>query len=135
MKVLVVAAHHDDLELGCGGTVAKLVDGGHDVFSLVMTRSGYSGSDTTVVRSDSDALDEGKQAAKILNYQLQHLDEDTFDIAVCDKNIRHILGIVAEHNIDTLSSIGMETLILPTRGSARWRCMRLAAFRGSWVSR
>ena len=102
MKVLVVAAHHDDLELGCGGTVAKLVDGGHNVFSLVMTGSGYSGSDNTVVRSDSDALDEGKRAAKILNYQLQYLDEDTFDITVCDKNIRHILDIIAEHNIDTI---------------------------------
>lgn len=36
-RVLAVGAHPDDLELGCGGTLAKLVDSGHEVRGLVMT--------------------------------------------------------------------------------------------------
>lgn len=36
-RVLVIGAHPDDLELGCGGTIAKLADSGHEVRALVMT--------------------------------------------------------------------------------------------------
>lgn len=32
MKVLAVGCHPDDLEIGCGGTLAKYVDNGHEVF-------------------------------------------------------------------------------------------------------
>ncbi len=38
MKILVVAAHPDDEVLGCGGTIARLADEGHDVYTLHMTR-------------------------------------------------------------------------------------------------
>jgi LmbE family N-acetylglucosaminyl deacetylase len=34
VKVLVLAPHADDLELGCGGTVARLVGEGHDIYQL-----------------------------------------------------------------------------------------------------
>ena len=36
-NALVVSPHPDDMEIGMGGTVAKLVDGGVDVISLVVT--------------------------------------------------------------------------------------------------
>ena len=36
-QVLVVGPHPDDQELGMGGTIAKLVDQGHDVLVLDMT--------------------------------------------------------------------------------------------------
>jgi len=35
MKVLVMAAHPDDELLGCGGTMAKLIEEGHEVHILV----------------------------------------------------------------------------------------------------
>ena len=37
MNILVVGPHPDDQELGMGGTIAKLVDQGHDVLLLDMT--------------------------------------------------------------------------------------------------
>lgn len=42
-RVLVISAHPDDLELACGGTVAKLVDGGAQVRALVMSRGSEGG--------------------------------------------------------------------------------------------
>lgn len=38
MKVLVIAPHPDDEILGCGGTIAKYVNQGHDVFVCVVTK-------------------------------------------------------------------------------------------------
>lgn len=46
-KVLAVGAHPDDLELACGGTLAKLVDAGHEVRGLVMS-AGEAGEDQGV---------------------------------------------------------------------------------------
>ncbi len=43
-NILVISSHPDDLEIGMGGTVAKMVDQGVSVVSLVTT--GGSGSTT-----------------------------------------------------------------------------------------
>ena len=43
-RILAVGAHPDDLELACGGTLARLVDSGHEVHALVMS-SGAVGGD------------------------------------------------------------------------------------------
>jgi len=36
MNVLIIAAHPDDEVLGCGGTIARLVKEGHDVYIAIM---------------------------------------------------------------------------------------------------
>jgi N-acetylglucosamine malate deacetylase 1 len=38
LKVLVAGAHPDDPESGCGGTIARYGDAGHDVAALYLTR-------------------------------------------------------------------------------------------------
>jgi len=43
-KVIVVSAHPDDMEIGMGGTVAKLVDQAIDVISVVITDGRRSSS-------------------------------------------------------------------------------------------
>ena len=39
MKVLIIAPHPDDEILGCGGTIAKHVHNGNDVFVCIVTCS------------------------------------------------------------------------------------------------
>ena len=38
MKVLVAGGHPDDPESGCGGTIARYADAGHEVLALYLTR-------------------------------------------------------------------------------------------------
>jgi LmbE family N-acetylglucosaminyl deacetylase len=38
LKVLVAGGHPDDPESGCGGTIARYADAGHDVIALYLTR-------------------------------------------------------------------------------------------------
>lgn len=38
LKFMVVGAHPDDPETGCGGTIARLSDLGHEVVSAYLTR-------------------------------------------------------------------------------------------------
>ena len=55
-SILVVSPHPDDLEIGMGGTVAKLIEGGADVISLIAT----DGSGSTSLKGHS-----GEEMAEI----------------------------------------------------------------------
>jgi LmbE family N-acetylglucosaminyl deacetylase len=59
LKLLAVGAHPDDLELGCGGTLALYKKKGHEVYMLVLTRGEASG-DPTVRQKECE------QAAKTI---------------------------------------------------------------------
>jgi hypothetical protein len=37
MKVLILAPHADDAEIGCGGTISRLIREGHEVYELVFS--------------------------------------------------------------------------------------------------
>ena len=59
MNILAIGAHPDDLELSCGGTLIQHVQGGDDVFLMVIT-DGSMGGDPEIRRQEQ--LD----AAKII---------------------------------------------------------------------
>lgn len=67
--VLAVAAHPDDLELACGGTLARFVDAGHTVHALVMT-SGAQGGASERRRGEAErgAAFLGFASARLLDY-------------------------------------------------------------------
>ena len=58
MKILAVGAHLDDIEIACGGTLAKAVDNGHDVKVLIMSKSGYTNKDGKMQRLDEVAVEQ-----------------------------------------------------------------------------
>src|SRR3989338_5142707 len=102
MNVLVVIAHHDDLELGCGGTIAKFKEEGHKVTSLVLTHSGYKGISKAIARTKEDAIKEARLASKVLGYELVSFDEDTLDAPVMDYNVVKILDLITRRKINTV---------------------------------
>ncbi len=62
--VLVFGAHPDDVELGCGGTVAKLVSGGASVVIVDLTRGELGTRGSAELRNE-----ESSKAASILGVQ------------------------------------------------------------------
>ncbi len=67
-RVVVMAAHPDDLETMCGGTITKLIAGGVEVVSVNCTLGDIGTQNPVVLRSDlaSTRLEEAKTAANIL---------------------------------------------------------------------
>ncbi|HOJ51820.1 MAG TPA: PIG-L family deacetylase [Syntrophales bacterium] len=59
MKIVAIGAHPDDIEFGCGGTLARYVEKGHEVF-LFVTTQGERGGDGVTRRQEQE------EAAKIL---------------------------------------------------------------------
>jgi LmbE family N-acetylglucosaminyl deacetylase len=43
MKILAVAPHPDDIEIGCGGTLIKLARAGHEISLAIMTKGDVGG--------------------------------------------------------------------------------------------
>ena len=80
MKIMAIGAHLDDIEIACGGTLAKAMDAGHQVKLLVMSKSGYTNKEGIVQRSDEVAVKEGVEALHTLGlWDIEILDFPTKD--------------------------------------------------------
>ncbi|CAH6889926.1 conserved hypothetical protein [Vibrio chagasii] len=69
MKVWFIGAHFDDIEIGCGGTAAKLISQGHDCHVTIVTHSGYSDEYGNIVRESEVARCEGIQGLRELGFE------------------------------------------------------------------
>lgn len=63
MKILVVAAHPDDEVLGCGGTIARLINEGHQVHILILA-DGESSRGTDSNSFNKDQIQRRTKAAQ-----------------------------------------------------------------------
>ncbi len=80
-RILAIGAHLEDIELACGGTLAKAINVGHIVKMVVLSRSGYTNYDGKVMRTDDDAMKEGINAARVLGCEdLEILNVSNKDI-------------------------------------------------------
>lgn len=95
MKIMAIGAHLDDVELACGGTLAKAIRHKHEVRIIAMTDSGYADCDGNILRTKNGALKEGKMAAKKLGaeppvvfpFKTLDLPYDSRSVAALDKEI------------------------------------------------
>ena len=107
MNVLCIGAHHDDIELGCGGTVGRLVEQGHRVWGIVLTDSETHCDILGLHRPAEQALAEAKQAADILGLSLTKLPsaparngELRYDVQV----MRQLERLLADQKIEMVFS-------------------------------
>ena len=100
MNVLAIGAHFDDIELGCGGALAKHAAAGDRVFAYVATVSGFTNPENQVVRSSELALAEGKHAMEVLRVQLIPGGFQTLQVEFTDDLNREIIRIVERERID-----------------------------------
>lgn len=81
MRIMAIGAHLDDIEIACGGTLAKAIESGHTVKALIMSKSGYTNKEGNIQRSDDLAVEEGLNALKTLGItDIEILDFPTKDI-------------------------------------------------------
>jgi N-acetylglucosamine malate deacetylase 1 len=74
MNVLAVGAHHDDIEIGCGGTLARLARQGHKTFGVTLTSSETHYDLRGIHRTKAQASTEAASAAEVLGLTLLPLD-------------------------------------------------------------
>ena len=75
LNVVVITAHPDDLEIGCGGTVSRLLSEGHQVTGLITVKPS---SEIHPSRNEIIVREELRAAREVLGYDLIVLDTDTF---------------------------------------------------------
>ncbi len=103
MKILAVGAHLDDIEIACGGTLAKAIEGGHQVKALILSKSGYTNKDGKTQRPDDLAVEEGTNALNTLGItDIQILDFPTKDIPFCSDVVNAIDVIMSDYNPDII---------------------------------
>jgi LmbE family N-acetylglucosaminyl deacetylase len=62
-RILVIAAHPDDVDFGAAGTVARWTDAGIEVIYCIVTEGDAGGSDPGISRADMAALRRREQTA------------------------------------------------------------------------
>ncbi|MCK5611728.1 PIG-L family deacetylase [Candidatus Pacearchaeota archaeon] len=92
MKVLVIGAHPDDVELGMGGTIAKYMQKGHDVMITVVT----------IPYEKEVRLKECEKSASILGAKLSILDMDADDITFSRKLVGIIDNVIRKFSPDVV---------------------------------
>lgn len=102
MNVLAIGAHFDDVEIGCAGTLAKHRANGDRVIVQVITHSKYADSNGNCLREKESALQEGMEAARILDYELICNEYETKHVQFGYKLISDIEEVIEKKNIDTI---------------------------------
>jgi LmbE family N-acetylglucosaminyl deacetylase len=101
MNILAIGAHFDDIELGCGGALAKHVSNGDKVYVYVATDSGYANQNAVAVRSEKTAMGEAKNAMAILGAEeLICGNFKTLQIEFIDPLNISIIKLVEKYQID-----------------------------------
>ena len=102
-NILVIGAHFDDAELGCGGTMAKLSAEGKNVYKLTLTDNVTDFRQMNIlVDMDSSKIDSAN-ACKVLGVK-----EIEFDMVKCNeltyntKLMQKIESIIWDNKIDTV---------------------------------
>lgn len=101
MNILAIGAHFDDVELGCGGALAKHAHNGDNVYVYVATISGFANQYNQTVRSSEVALQEAQTAMRTLGVsELICGKFRTLEVEFVDEINIEILKIVEEYKID-----------------------------------
>jgi len=103
VKILAIGAHLDDIEIACGGTLAKAIENGHKVKVLIMSKSGYTNKEGKIQRSDDVAVKEGLKALETLGIKdIEILNFPTKDILFCSDVVNEIDVRMSKFNPDII---------------------------------
>jgi LmbE family N-acetylglucosaminyl deacetylase len=105
-NVLVVSAHADDMEFMCGGTIAKMVSKGYNVYQIIATnneKGTYTLPQEILVEKSRE--EEAKKAAEFLGLKevvfFNHRDGELCDVAMSVLREK-IMKYIRKNKIDIL---------------------------------
>jgi LmbE family N-acetylglucosaminyl deacetylase len=100
LKIVCVGGHPDDPESGCGGTLAKLKEAGHEVKILYLTKGEAGISGKTHQQSADIRTKEAEAACKILNVSFDFLGQIDGDTVFNSEWIRKITTVMENEKPD-----------------------------------
>ncbi|MCE9617377.1 MAG: PIG-L family deacetylase [Nitrosarchaeum sp.] len=102
MNILAIGAHWDDIELGCGLTLKKLREKGHNIFSVVVCSSQYGKVENEGMK-ESEALEYGLKSFELIGADYIPTDKEPNSKLAYNKKIMQILeGIANNKKIDAV---------------------------------
>ena len=102
MNVLAIGAHWDDIELGCGLTLKKLKEKGHNIFSIVVCSSQYGKNEDEGMK-ESEALKYGLNSFHLIGANYISTPKEPNSKLTYNKQIMQTLEEIANKNkIDTV---------------------------------
>jgi len=105
MNILVIGAHPDDMEIACGGALAKLCDAGHTISGLIVSNGEMGGNSSSRLREAMKSADFlGLNQLEAMDFPDTRLDHFTLEIS---KQIERVVNelktdIVFTHSINDL---------------------------------
>ena len=117
MNVLAIGAHYDDIEIGCGGTIARHVQNGDNVVFLTISHSGYESIEGQKIRDAKIA----KKESEFLNYltinrnrtvSKEELTQNLWSFenmpsdATLRVYIRNLRAVIGKTTIETIRGMG-----------------------------
>ena len=99
-NILAIGAHADDVEIGCGGTVALHVKQGDNVTLLIMAEPFFTNYDGNVLRSLKEGEREMEDAADVLGVKLINLGFEDKSVMYSVETVEAINKVIDDSNQD-----------------------------------
>lgn len=102
-NILVVGAHYDDVELGAGGIMARLVKEGKDVYKITLTDNETHFREKNIYVDKESSIVMSKNACEVLGVQeLEFRQEKCNYLKYETAVMQRVEHIIYEYEIDTL---------------------------------
>ena len=103
-NILVVGAHFDDAELGCGGTMAKLAAEGKNVYKLTLTDNVTNFEQMNIhVDKENSRIDSAKACEEMKVKEITDFDMiECNTLSYTTEVMQRVEAIIFEKNIDTV---------------------------------
>jgi len=103
-KILVIGAHYDDAELAAGGSMAKWVNEGKEVFKLTLSDNDTNFAKRNIRIYADEALEDSKKACEVLGV-IEIADfplQGSTDLVYDKKQMQLIESFILDKKIDTI---------------------------------
>lgn len=121
--ILVVTAHPDDLDVMCGGTVARLCADGKKVISVKATDGNRGSGDKTIspeMLAKTRANEDAKAMATLGVHESISLHIDDGAVAANDALIEQIAFQIRKHQPDIVITLNPEAIFMQDSAGKTW---------------